>query len=125
MKPIYLSIISSLALPLLGLAADAPNVNADNTGINKRDRNKQTLTPGDQSTASADVKLTQTIRKAIFKAKSLSTTAKNVKIITINGRVTLRGPVKTEEEKMEIANMAQSVAGKTQVENRLEVKSVR
>jgi len=125
MKPIYLSIISSLALPLLGLAADAPNVNADNTGINQRDRTEQTLTPGDQSTASTDLKLTQTIRKAIIKAKSLSMTAKNVKVITINGKVTLRGPVNTEEEKMRIAHMAQSVAGKTQVENRLEVKSVR
>jgi len=124
MKRISLSLISSLALPIFALAADTPNVDVDNTAKNQRDRTEQTLTPKDQSEASVDLKLTQTIRKAIMRAKSLSMTAKNVKVITINGKVTLRGPVNTEEEKKRIGHMAQTVAGKTQVENRLEVKSV-
>ena len=93
----------------------------DNTGRNVRDRSGATLTPGDQSERQADRRLTQQIRKAIMANKSLSTTAKNVKIITVNGTVTLRGPVKSLHEKEAIAAKAQQLAGATNVENQLEV----
>ena len=93
----------------------------DNTGRNVRDRSGATLTPGNQSESQVDRDLTQRIRKAIMADKSLSTTAKNVKIITVNGAVTLRGPVKSLHEKEAIEAKAQQIAGATNVENQLEV----
>jgi len=93
----------------------------DNTGRNVRDRDGDTLTPGDQSSDSADVELTRRIREAVVDDKSLSTSAHNIKIITINGIVTLRGPVASAQEKKTIAATAQKLAGAKQVENKLEV----
>jgi hyperosmotically inducible periplasmic protein len=93
----------------------------DNTGRNVRDRGGDTVTPGDQSNKKADLHLTQQIRKAIMADKSLSTNAKNVKIITANGMVTLRGPVNTPQEKATIEAKAQNIAGATNVESQLEI----
>jgi hyperosmotically inducible protein len=86
-----------------------------------RDREGDTLTPGDQSSNKADVELTRRIREAVVDDKSLSTSAHNIKIITINGVVTLRGPVASAQEKTKIAETAQKLAGAKQVENQLEV----
>jgi hyperosmotically inducible periplasmic protein len=94
----------------------------DNTGRNVRDRSGKTLTPGDQSENKVDRELTRHIRRAVVKDKALSTTAKNIKIITTNGVVTLRGPVKSEGEKEAIMAKAQQIAGDKQVNNQLEVK---
>jgi osmotically-inducible protein OsmY len=66
--------------------------------------------------------VTQHIRQAVMKESSLSFTAKNVKIITVNGKVTLRGPVNSAEERATIEAAARKVAGVIQVENLLEVK---
>lgn len=127
------ALLISLSLLLFG-ASSAPTQPAerpssppsqmapDNTGRNVRDRGGATLTPGDQSESKADRTLTQQIRKAVVADKSLSTTAKNIKIITINGVVTLRGPVKNLQEKETIAAKAQQVAGVTNIDNQLEVK---
>jgi osmotically-inducible protein OsmY len=93
----------------------------DNTGRNVRDRGGDTMTPGDQSNDKADLNLTQQIRKAIMSDESLSTNAKNVKIITANGLVTLRGPVNTLQEKTTIEAKAQSIAGASNVESQLEI----
>jgi len=93
----------------------------DNTGRNARDRDGSTLTPGDQSESKADLDLTQRIRRAVVADKSLSTTGHNIKIITVNGTVTLRGPVKSEKEREKIVAQARKLAGKKQVENELEV----
>ena len=98
-------------------------VEPDNTGRNVRDRNEATKTPGDQSENEADRTITQTIRKAITGDDSLSTNAKNVKIITNDGTVTLRGPVKSEKEKTDIEAKAKQVAGVKSVDNQLEVAS--
>ena len=95
--------------------------NADNTGRNVRDRNSQTLTPGDQSESEADRTLTQKVRQALMDDGSLSTYAKNVKIITINGLVTLRGPVNSERERSEIGRKAQAINGIKSVDNQLEI----
>ena len=95
--------------------------NADNTDINERDRNQQALTPMDQSNTKADIKVTQAIRKSLME-KEMSTNAKNIKIITRNGNVTLRGPVANAAEKMEIAKLAKAVPGIKKVSNQLEVK---
>jgi hyperosmotically inducible protein len=96
-------------------------VPADNTGRNERDRNDATKTAGDQSESEADRTISQNIRKAVTSDDSVSTNGKNVKIITVDGVVTLRGPVKSEAEKTNIAAKAQQIAGVKNVENQLEV----
>jgi hyperosmotically inducible periplasmic protein len=98
-------------------------VEPDNSGRNVRDRSGDTKTPGDQSENEADRTITQNIRQAITGDESLSTNAKNVKIITNDGTVTLRGPVKSEKEKTEIEAKAKQVAGVKRVDNQLEVVS--
>jgi len=80
------------------------------------------MTSGEQSNAKSDVELTREIRKAVVKDPALSTLAHNVKIVAVNGSVTLRGPVKTEEERTAIAGKAQEIAGTDKVDNQLEVK---
>ena len=103
--------------PTLRLA----QADADNTGRNERDRGGTTLTPGDQSSNEADVELTRRIREAVVADDSLSTNAHNVKIITINGKVTLRGPVESEAERAKIVATAEQMAGKNKVDNKLEI----
>jgi hyperosmotically inducible protein len=99
-------------------------VEPDNSGRNVRDRNDQTKTSGDQSESEADRTITQNIRQAITADDSLSTSGKNVKIITTtDGTVTLRGPVKSEKEKTEIEAKAKQVAGVKKVDNQLEIAS--
>jgi hypothetical protein len=93
---------------------------ADDTGRNVRDRDNQTLTPMDQSNDPDDVKVTREIRKALVADDALSTTAKNIKIITVHGKVVLRGPVATMQEKTKIAKTAQQFT-KQRVDNQLEV----
>ena len=115
----------ALALPVCALAADEPKKAPDNTAKNERDRDKKTLTPADQSETPEDRKLTQTIRQAVMKDDSLTMTAKNVKIITAKGKVTLRGPVNTAEEKTKINDLAKAAAGQTPVDNQLEVKAAK
>lgn len=128
-----MALLCSLALLVLGgytgiaypagTTSTAPAQEApDNTGRNVRDRNDATLTPGDQSETEADRTLTQEIRRAVVADDNLSTTAKNVKIITINGVVTLRGPVNTAQERAAIVAKAQQAAGTDKVDNQLEVK---
>ena len=123
MKRTILTLASLLALPVWALAADDTKKDADNSAKNERDRDKQTPTPGDQSETPEDRKLTQAIRQAVMKDKSLTLTAKNVKIITANGKVTLRGPVNTAEEKTKINDLAKAAAGQVPVDNQLEVKT--
>ena len=98
-------------------------VEPDNTGRNVRDRNDATKTPMDQSENEADRTITQNIRQALTADDSLSTNAKNVKIITNDGTVTLRGPVKNEQEKTAIEAKAKQVAGVKSVDNQLEIAS--
>ncbi len=79
---------------------------ANNSGRNIRDRDSGTLTPLDQGGSHTDVSITTQIRKAILASAGMSVNAQNVKIITVNGRVTLRGPVNTTEEKQTIGEIA-------------------
>ena len=112
----------SLAADADKAAHDARAVDADNTGRNARDADGNTLTPLDQGESEADRTITQQIRKAVVDHDQLSTNAKNVKIITQNGVVTLRGPVKSQEEKAAIASVAQKTGGVKRVENQLEIE---
>ena len=107
-----------------GTSTNAMMRDADNSRINARDRDDATLTPGDQGTTPADRETTQRIRKALVTGPSdFSVAAKNVKIITANGKVTLRGPVNSAAEKEGIVALAKSVAGEGNVEDQLEVKA--
>ena len=99
MKRTSLVLACLCAVTLAAIAADE-KTKADNTAMNERDRSGQTQTSSDQSNSSADLKITQAIRQALMKESELSTTAKNIKIITNNGHVTLRGPVKNAQEKV-------------------------
>jgi hyperosmotically inducible protein len=119
-------ILVGLLAALAGCDRSDPTVNeaaharADNTKVNERDKGG-TLTPIDQGNNEVDLGITQKIRQAVMKDDTLSVTAKNVKIITVKGMVTLRGPVKNDKERTDIAAMAQNVAGVTRVDNQLEI----
>jgi osmotically-inducible protein OsmY len=102
------------------VADEAPD--ADNTERNVRDREETMKTPMDQSESEGDRTITQNIRKSIVDNDQLSTNAQNVKIITSDGVVTLRGPVKSEAEKSTIASVAQKTPGVKKVENLLEIE---
>jgi len=121
MKRTLLVLTCLSTVTLAAMAAD-DKTKPDNTAVNERDRSGETQTSGDQSNSSADLKITQTIRQALMKDSELSTTAKNVKIITNNGQVTLRGPVKTAQEKAKIDQLAKSAAGGAKIDDQLEVK---
>ncbi len=125
MKNTILAFASVLALPMCAFAADEPKKDADNTAKNERDRDNKTLTPTDQSETPEDRKLTQAIRQAVMKDSSLTLTAKNIKIITAQGKVTLRGPVNSAEEKTKINELATTAAGQAPVDNQLEIKAAK
>jgi hyperosmotically inducible protein len=94
---------------------------ADNTAMNKRDLDETTLTPMDQRKGSeADIALTTKIREVITDEDSLSMKAHNVKIITLQGKTTLRGPVETWEEKRKVEQLARK-AGAKSIDNQLDV----
>jgi hyperosmotically inducible periplasmic protein len=93
----------------------------DNTAVNKRDADGTAKTPIDQNENQADVNTTAKIRQRVLEVKDLSINGRNVKIMTADGKVTLRGPVNSTEEKESIGKIAQDVAGEGNVDNQLEV----
>jgi hyperosmotically inducible protein len=94
----------------------------DNTKVNKQDRAPGAVTADQQKDNRSDRTLTQQIRKAVMADKSLSMYAHNVKIIAQSGSVTLKGPVRTEEEKKTIVAKAEEIAGAGKVTDELSVK---
>jgi len=114
-----------LGLGFVAMAQDSTPPAPDNSAVNVRDRAPGAMTAGQQSNSTSDVELTRRIRRAVVQDHSLSMLAHNVKIISTNGSVMLRGPVKTEEEKTAIANKAQAIAGAGKVDNQLEVKGLK
>ena len=95
---------------------------SDNTKTNQRDRSANEPTADQQKDNRSDRDITQQIRQSIVKDKSLSTYGHNVKVITQNGQVTLKGPVKSEVEKKAIEAKAAEVAGENKVSSELNVK---
>lgn len=93
----------------------------DNSAVNERDRAPDAKTAGSQGQGRTDVQLTADIRKRVVKT-DMSTNAHNSKIVTEHGKVTLRGPVNTQEEKDTIGRIAAEVAGADNVDNQLEVQ---
>lgn len=108
--------------PSLALAQDSTAPAPDNTKVNDRDRNKAEPTADQQKENRPDRDITRDIRRSIVQDKSLSTYAHNVKIISQNGTVTLKGPVRSEEEKSAVEAKAGKIVGKDKVTSQLEVK---
>ena len=96
---------------------------ADNTNVNERDRGNATKTPQNQSNRPQDRELLAAVRRAVVDDKSLSTLAHNVKIVVEDGTATLRGPVRSAEEKSRIESLAKNVKGITATVNQLDVKT--
>jgi hyperosmotically inducible protein len=95
---------------------------ADNSKVNQRDRSANEPTADQQKNTRSDRDLTQQIRRALMSDKSLSTYAHNVKIITQNGQVTLKGPVRSDEEKRAVEAKANEIAGNDKVTSELDIK---
>jgi len=116
-----LTLLTLLSTAAIAGSAWSQDTNADNTGKNTRDRDDESQTATDQSNDPADIKITADIRKMVVNDGSLSMMAKNVKIITTDGVVTLRGPVETQKEKAAIESHAKH-AGAKKITNELEIK---
>ena len=95
---------------------------ADNTKANKGDGKAGAVTADQQKMNASDTDLTKNIRKSIIADKSLSTYAHNIKIISQNGVVTLKGPVKSDSEKQTVVAKAVAIAGADKVTDQLSVK---
>jgi sporulation protein YlmC with PRC-barrel domain len=93
----------------------------DNTALNRRDRDGAHLTPLDQGNSAEDIRITAQIRQALQDG-DFSVNARNAKIITLNGKVTLRGTVNSDREKTQLEDIAEGVVGTDNVDNQLEVK---
>jgi osmotically-inducible protein OsmY len=113
----HILFLAMLSLPLAAQQAPPP----DNSKVNERDRNSSRPTADEQGNSKQDVERTTSIRKAIVDQKDLSTYAQNVKVITKNNKVTLRGPVRDQHERELIGKLAADVAGMQNVKNELEI----
>jgi hyperosmotically inducible protein len=126
-KKSFLSVtVMMLSAPIVPLLVardfqESQQPSADNTKTNQRDRDKAAPTADQQKVNPSDREITRNIRASIHKDKTLSTYAHNVKIITQGGKVTLKGPVRSDDEKSKIAAKAIAVAGDGNVDNQLDV----
>lgn len=98
---------------------------ADNTRMNKADQKNAQPTAQNQSNEKADRELAAAVRKAIVRDKSLSTNAHNVKVVAKDGTVTLRGPVRSDDEKTKVSQLTRQVEGVSNVDDQLLVKNTR
>jgi len=121
-KPIISALLLSSMLAGPYVIAQTPTSDApDNAKSNKADTSNAAATADTQSNKAADIDLTKRIRQSVVADKSLSTYAHNVKIVTNNGRVTLKGVVRSEDEKSAIEMKAADIAGKDKVTSDLKV----
>lgn len=122
MIPMRLKHAASAAIVALCLAAAAPAALAQAPDNSKQNKDQTTQTADNQSNAKADRDTTARIRKDLMADKSLSSYAHNVKIVTVNGTVTLKGPVKSEDEKAKIAQIAGNTVSADKISNEITVK---
>jgi len=106
---IALTILFSVAA--VACYGQASGTQPDNTKVNERDRNASEVTADQQKANPTDRELTKRIRQSVMADKSLSTYAHNIKIISQNGAVTLKGPVKSDDEKKVLVAKAIAVVG--------------
>jgi hyperosmotically inducible protein len=110
-RPRWILCASVVVSVLLAPASALAQTPADNTKVNTRDRAKGAVTADQQKENASDRELTQKIRRALTQDKALSSYAHNVKIVAQGGQVTLKGPVRTEDEKRTVEAKAAEVAG--------------
>jgi osmotically-inducible protein OsmY len=108
-----------MAIP--GLFAQNPPPKPDNSAVNQQDRSNGAVTADQQKNDKNDRVLSQQIRKSIGKDKSLSSYGHNVKVISQNGIVTLKGPVRSDDEKRAIEAKAAEIAGRDNVKSEITV----
>jgi osmotically-inducible protein OsmY len=111
----------AFGISLSAQSAQQKTTSPDNTKTNERDRAKDSPTAEQQKENRSDLDITRDIRRSITSDKALSTYAHNVKIITQNGNVTLKGPVRSTDEKAAVEAKANEVAGATHVKSELEI----
>jgi len=114
------TIVLTGASLLIAIAVNAQTA-PDNTKVNTRDRAKGAVTADQQKENAGDRELTRKIRQSLINDKTLSTYAHNVKVIAQGGQVTLKGPVRTDEEKRSVEAKATEVAGSGHVTNQMSV----
>jgi len=119
---VLITALSAWALPASAQSSEKPT-KPDNTKVNKRDQGPGAVTADQQKMIAADRDLTAKIRKAVIADKTLSTYAHNVKIISQDGTVTLKGPVRSEDEIKSILAKAAEIAGADKVDNEMAVSS--
>jgi hyperosmotically inducible periplasmic protein len=111
----------ALSLTIPGLFAQNQPAKPDNSSVNQQDRQSGAITADSQKENRNDRTLTQQIRKSLVKDKSLSTYAHNVKVVSQNGVVTLKGPVRSEDEKRTVEAKAAEIAGRDNVKSEISV----
>ena len=116
-----LACLLSGSAALANAQAPTPSPAPDNTKVNQRDTKASEPTADQQHNDSKDLDITQQIRKAITADKSLSTYAHNVKVISQDGKVTLKGPVRSSAEKASIETKAAEIVGQDNVTSELAV----
>jgi hyperosmotically inducible protein len=121
-------LVSSILVCVLGLGLSVSaqvtkpqTTPPDNTKTNQRDKDQSKATAGQQKNNKSDVEITREIRRSLTQDKSLSTYAKNIKVITQHGNVTLRGPVRSAEDKAAVEAKANEVAGADHVKSELQI----
>jgi osmotically-inducible protein OsmY len=115
-------VVGLLAVPTVRMSAQTP---PDNTKVNKQDRDKSAVTADQQKENATDRALTQKIRRSLLADKTLSTYAHNVKVVSQNGQVTLKGPVRTDAEKQAVEAKAREIAGADHVVDQMSVAPAR
>jgi hyperosmotically inducible protein len=117
-----MSLFLAAVVSPLSFSEGSGEVKTDNTLVNKRDRAAGAMTADQQGMNASDTALTQKIRSDLIADKDISSYAKNVKIIAMNGTVTLKGPVRTAQEEQVILKRARAVAGRNNVKNEMTVE---
>jgi hyperosmotically inducible protein len=119
-KPTLVILLSTMLAAPYVIAQTTSAVAPDNAKSNKVD-SSNAMTADTQTNNAADLDLTKRIRQSVMADKSLSTYAHNVKIVTVNGSVTLNGVVRSADEKSSIESKAANIAGMNKVTNDLKV----
>lgn len=107
--------LTALVVPAIAQTA------ADNTKVNTRDRTKGAVTADQQKENAVDREIAKKIRQSLISDKSLSTYAHNVKVVAQGGHVTIKGPVRSEDEKKVVEAKATEVAGAGKVTNEISI----
>jgi hyperosmotically inducible protein len=118
------NLLCSASLILLFSAAgfaETSVVQPDNSKVNQHYQSAREVTAQDQGSSDRDIELTQKIRRKVVEQKAFSLNAKNIKIISIDGTVTLKGPVKSASEKKQIERIAMRIAGASKVTSEIEI----